>query len=209
LAEPAAASATSAPTSASAAPGSATGRTKVSLGTIFVKFVTIGAVSFGGGIVAYLQRMLVDDTKWLTPDEFLACLEISQTMPGLNAVNMSVLVGDKLRGPIGATVAFVGMVLPGYLVVWFLGFAAGLIHHSTPIGDAAIRGVAGGAVGLLAAITVKTGTKQFANLRDLAILLVTFAAMSFAKLPLWLILVTLGPISIFLYRPRGSQRAGS
>jgi chromate transporter len=93
---------------------------RVSLATIFVRFVTIGALSFGGGIVAYLQRMLIDQTKWLTADEFLAALEISQTMPGLNAVNMSVLVGDRLRGPIGAFVAALGMVAPGAIFVFLL-----------------------------------------------------------------------------------------
>ena len=86
---------------------------QVSLATIFQKFATIGAVSFGGGIVAYLQRLLVDDTKWLTDDEFLTKLEIAQTMPGLNAVNMSILVGDELRGPNGAYVSAPAIELPG------------------------------------------------------------------------------------------------
>jgi chromate transporter len=152
--------------------------------------------------------MLIDETKWLTDDEFLAALEISQTMPGLNAVNMSVLVGDRLRGPIGATIAAVGMVAPGALLVFFLGVAAGAAHHATPIANAALRGIAAGATGLLLAIALRTGHKQFLNPRDLILMAITFALMSLVKVRLLIILLTLGPIAIYMYRPRnGASKA--
>ncbi|MBV8491311.1 MAG: chromate transporter [Candidatus Eremiobacteraeota bacterium] len=175
---------------------------RVSLGTLFLKFAVIGAVSFGGGVVAYLQRMLVDDTKWLTPEQFIMELEISQTMPGLNAVNMAVLVGDRLRGPVGAFVAASGMILPGAIIVFFIGFAANEFHKGSAFGHAALEGVAAGATGLLAAIVLRTGKKQFLNPIDAVLLAVTFALMSLVKLPLWVILVVLAPIAIFIYRPR-------
>ena len=75
----------------------------VSLGMIFRTFLTAGAISFGGGVVAYLREYTVSDTKWLDDDAFLDALEISQTLPGLNAINMSVIIGDNLRGIPGAT----------------------------------------------------------------------------------------------------------
>jgi chromate transporter len=169
--------------------------------------VTIGAVSFGGGIIAYLRRMLIDETKWLTDDEFLAALEISQTMPGLNAVNMSVIVGDRLRGPIGATIAALAMIAPGAILVFFLGLAAEAAHHATPLANAALRGVAAGATGLLLAIALMTGKQQFLRPRDILLMALTFAAMSLVKVSLLIILLTLGPIAIYLYRPRGRADA--
>jgi chromate transporter len=178
---------------------------RVPLSTIFLKFATIGSVSFGGGIVAYLQRMLVDEMHWLTDDEFLAALSISQTMPGLNAVNMSVLVGDRLRGPAGAFVAAVAMVLPGALFVFGLSAAASAVHRASPVGAAALRGVSAGAVGLLAAITWRTGRQQFEKPLDLAIVAVTFIAMSIFRLPLYVILLVLAPLAIFIYRPRRTR----
>jgi chromate transporter len=180
---------------------------RVSLATIFVRFVTIGALSFGGGIVAYLQRMLIDETKWLTEDEFLAALEISQTMPGLNAVNMSVLVGDRLRGPIGAFIAALGMVAPGAIFVFLLGLAAAAAPHHTPIASAALNGIAAGATGLLLAIALRTGHKQFMRPVDIGFMALTFVAMSFLKLRLLLIILTLAPIAIYHYRPRGAGDA--
>ncbi len=149
--------------------------------------------------------MLIDDTKWLNSDEFLATLEISQTMPGLNAVNMSVLVGDRLRGPAGAFVAALGMVIPGAIFIGLLGYAETLIHRSTPVGHAAIAGVAAGAVGLLAAITIKTGKKQFLKPLDLAIMAVTYTTMTLLHWPLYVVLLTLAPVAIFLYRPRAAS----
>ena len=86
---------------------------RVSLGALFSTFFVLGATSFGGGVVAYLREALVTTRRWLDDDEFLADLELSQTLPGLNATNMSIIVGDRLRGLAGATVAFLGMTLPG------------------------------------------------------------------------------------------------
>ena len=54
------------------------------LSDIFVQFLLIGAISFGGGIMAYERILLVENRKWLSADEFMAYLAISQTMPGLN-----------------------------------------------------------------------------------------------------------------------------
>src|SRR5271168_4182936 len=88
---------------------------KVTVATVFLKFLVIGSVSFGGGIVAYLRAMLVDQTKWYTDEEFLTALELSQTLPGTNSVNMSVLVGDKFAGWPGAAAGFLGLCLPGAL----------------------------------------------------------------------------------------------
>ncbi|MFY8267935.1 MAG: chromate transporter, partial [Terrimicrobiaceae bacterium] len=49
---------------------------------IFLAFARIGITSFGGGLVAYLRDALVDEKKWMDHDEFLAALEIGQTLPG-------------------------------------------------------------------------------------------------------------------------------
>lgn len=93
----------------------------VSLWGIFLAFAKIGATSFGGGIVAYLRDALVEEHQWVDDDEFLAALEIGQTLPGLNATNIAVIVGRKLHGAPGATAAALGMLLPGTLAVMVLG----------------------------------------------------------------------------------------
>jgi len=178
---------------AAAAPG-------VPLGTIFRTFLTAGAISFGGGVVAYLRDFTVTETKWLDDDAFLDALEISQTLPGLNAVNMSVIIGDNLRGIPGAIVAVLGLVLPGVIVIMGLGAAWQEQSHNPQV-RAFLIGVAAAAVGLLSTVTLQLGHKQFAKPLDLGIILATFIAVSILHVPLYIVLLVIGTAAILLYRP--------
>lgn len=172
----------------------------VSLGMIFRTFLTAGAISFGGGVVAYLREYTVSDTKWLDDDAFLDALEISQTLPGLNAVNMSVIIGDNLRGIPGAIVAVAGLVLPGVIVIMGLGAAWQEESHNPQV-RAFLIGVAAAAVGLLSTVTLQLGHKQFVKPLDLAIIVATFLAVSILHIPLYLVLLVIGSAAVLLYRP--------
>jgi len=171
-----------------------------SLIEIFLEFLLIGAVSFGGGIVAYERVLLIEKRKWLTNDTFMATLAISQTMPGLNSVNIAVLAGDHLRGTLGAIAATVGLVLPGTIFVLAAGFlySQGADH---PVVNILLAGIAACATGLLAAITYKIGSEHVRHLKSLSIIVVTFVLMSIFKLSLIWVLVIMSPIALFLYRP--------
>ena len=85
---------------------------EVTLGEIFGAFLLIGATSFGGGVMAYLRRSLVDRHRWIDDPTFVQMLAMSQSLPGLNSTNMAVLVGDRLRGTAGAAVAIAGSASP-------------------------------------------------------------------------------------------------
>ncbi|HTQ24496.1 MAG TPA: chromate transporter [Candidatus Binataceae bacterium] len=172
----------------------------VPLGTIFRTFLTAGAISFGGGVVAYLRDFTVTETKWLDDDAFLDALEISQTLPGLNAINMSVIIGDNLRGIPGAIAAVLGLVLPGVIVIMGLGAAWQEESHNVQVRMFLI-GVAAAAVGLLSTVTLQLGHKQFAKPLDLAIILATFIAVSILRVPLYIVLLVIGTAAILLYRP--------
>ena len=173
---------------------------RVSLGRIFRVFALIGVTSFGGGIVAYLRRALVDKEKWLDEDGFMAALEISQTLPGLNSTNMSVIVGRKLRGAAGATVAVLGMILPGALVVTVLGFAYVALRHDPKVA-VVLTGVAAAAVGLLLQVTLKIGWKSLIRPKDLVFVVVVFVLVGILHVSLVVTLVTVAPLAIWLNRP--------
>ena len=172
----------------------------VSLGTIFWTFLTAGAISFGGGVVAYLREYTVSDTKWLDDEAFLDALEISQTLPGLNAINMSVIIGDNLRGIPGALVAVAGLVLPGVIIIMGLGAAWQEESHNLQV-KMFLTGVAAAAVGLLSTVTLQLGHKQFVKPLDLAIIVATFVAVSILRIPLYIVLLVIGTMAILLYRP--------
>lgn len=173
----------------------------VSLGEIFRTFLAIGATSFGGGVVAYLRSSLVTKKGWLDDDSFLEVLEISQTLPGLNATNMAVLVGDRLRGWRGALVGFVGMLLPGATLILILGVLYASNAHNSSV-NAILKGVGAASVGLLLAVTLQIGHKQLEKRLDVALVVLTLVLVSFVHIMLPIVLLTVGPLAVFLYRPR-------
>lgn len=173
----------------------------VSLFDLFFQFLLIGAVSFGGGIIAYERILLIEKRKWLTSDEFMGYLAISQTMPGLNSVNLAVLAGDHLRGVRGACVATMGLILPGSLFVLIIGVAY-TTNTNHPLANLILSGVAAAACGLLAAITYRIGDEHWKHLKSLLIIVPTFILMSLVKLSLPIVLLIMAPIAIYIYRPR-------
>jgi chromate transporter len=172
--------------------------------TIFKVFVSAGGLSFGGGAVAYLREYIVREQGWLDDEGFLGAMEISETVPGLIAVNMSVIVGDNLRGIAGAIVATLGMLLPGAISVMTLGILY-QSNHTNPNVKGFLLGIAAAAVGLLATVALQLGRRQFGKFPDAAIVAVTFLMVSIFKVSLPIVLVTLGPISVWLYRPHVSE----
>jgi chromate transporter len=174
---------------------------KPSLWEIFFEFFIIGALSFGGGIVAYQKILLTEKRKWLTDDEFMAALAISQTMPGLNAVNLAVLAGDRLRAGPGSLAAAIGLLIPGCAFVLVVGLIY-LKNADHPDANLILAGVAAAATGLLAAITYRLGQRQFIEPKRLLILVATFLLMSIVNLSLPVVLLIMAPVAIFVFRPK-------
>lgn len=175
-----------------------------SLLELFWQFFIIGALSFGGGIIAYERILLVDQKKWLNDDEFLGYLAISQTMPGLNSVNLAVLAGDHLRGLLGSVMATLGLIIPGSIFVLGVGIAY-LQNDDHPLASLLLIGVAAGACGLLGAITYRIAKDCSSSVKSIGIMLATFSLMSLFHLSLVIVLLILVPIAIYVYRPREEQ----
>jgi chromate transporter len=174
---------------------------RVPLRELFLRFLAIGAVSFGGGMIAYQKVLLIDRKQWLTRDEFMAALAISQALPGLNSVNLAILAGDRLRGLPGALAAMLGLVLPGacFLLAAAVLYAQGQDHE---IGRLLLGAVAAVATGVLAGVTAVLGGEHFRSVRSVALITATFVLTSVVKLALLQVLLIMVPLAIVIYRPR-------
>ncbi|HKD67653.1 MAG TPA: chromate transporter [Candidatus Binataceae bacterium] len=181
-------------------PAPATPRQAVSLVSLFKVFLTIGAISFGGGVVAYLREYIVRGEQWMDDEEFLDSLEIGQTLPGLIAVNLSVIIGDRIRGAAGAIAAAVGILLPGTVVVMTAGILY-LGNRQNPAVNHFLGGVAAAAVGLLTAVALQLGHKQLVHLRDFLLVMATFVAISLLHQSLIIVILVVGPVAVLLYHP--------
>lgn len=86
---------------------------------LFLSFLRIGAFTFGGGwaMISLIEREVVENRRWIPREEFLDLLAVAQSLPGILAVNISVAVGDRLRGMRGSVAAAAGTILPCFLII--------------------------------------------------------------------------------------------
>jgi chromate transporter len=175
-----------------------------SLWQIFRVFLVMGATSLGGGVVGYLRTGLVVRQRWLDDVTFVELLSISQTLPGLNATNMSILVGDRLRGGRGALLAMFGMCLPGATLMIAAAYAYG-VGGDDPWSKAFLRGIAAGAVGLILVVMVQLGAKVLKTLPDYVFVLATAAAVAGFGVQVPYALVVAGAVAIWWHRPRDKK----
>lgn len=175
-----------------------------SLGRLFWVFFVMGATSLGGGVVGYLRTGLVVRQRWLDDVTFVELLSISQTLPGLNATNMSILVGDRLRGGLGALVATLGMCLPGATLMTGAAFAYG-VGGDDPWSKAFLHGIAAGAVGLIVVVMVQLGAKVLKEFADYVLVLATAGAVALFQVPVPYALLAAGAVAIWWHRPRDKE----
>jgi chromate transporter len=180
-----------------------TPRREVTVGEIFRTFLVVGATSFGGGLVVYLQDMLVTKRRWVDDQTFVELVAISQTLPGLYTVNTSIMVGNRLRGLAGAIAAVVGLCVPGALVMFAVGLAYD-VHSRRPLVAAMLRGVAAAAVGLVTAVAVRLGRKSIERLGDLVFVGLTVLLVTVLHLRTPYALVCVGTLAILWHRPRAA-----
>ena len=187
--------------------GGTTQPAEVSIFQIFLEFMIIGATSFGG-VVPYLRTSLVIKRKWVDDKEFVEMLSISQSLPGLNATNMAVLVGEKLRGVMGSIAGILGICLPGGVLM----FAVGIFYHhhgDHALVTAALRGVAAAAVGLLLSTVVNLSQKSLSSKFDLAFIALTVIAVNKLHLGVPRTLVGVGILAILFHYPRKDKKASA
>lgn len=127
---------------------------KGELASLFLTFAKIGAFTFGGGwaMISIIQREVVDKHHWITKEEFLDLLAVAQSMPGILAVNISVSVGDKIRGTRGSIVAALGTIMPCFLIILAIAiFLTPEIITSNPVIASIFKGIRPAVVALIVA----------------------------------------------------------
>lgn len=169
---------------------------QVTLGALFTSFLKVSLCGFGGGLI-WARRVVVEQRHWMDEREFTETLTLCQLMPGPNIVGITVCVGAKLRGAVGAVAAVAGFIL----VPWTVGLAFGalVLDHAEL---AAVQKILGGLSAAAAGLLIGTGLRLLIphRTRWTALLVAAFAfvAMAFTRLPLPLVLLGLAPLSIAL-----------
>ena len=167
---------------------------------LFFTFNRLALQGFGG-VLAVAQRELVERLGWLTREQFIEMLAISQVLPGPNIVNLSVILGDRFFGLRGAFAALGGMLaVPMVIVLALTAMYAEFSRLAVVAG--ALRGMGAIAAGLIVATAIKLGATLGSNRLGLplaiAFALATFIAVGVLRWPLAWVTPTLGAVAVAL-----------
>ena len=167
---------------------------------LFWSFTWLALQGFGG-VLAVVQRELVEKKRWMTNEEFVEDWAVAQIMPGPNVVNLSIMIGDRYFGLRGAFAALAGMLtFPLILVLVLAVVYAQFASHPAVAG--ALRGMGAVAAGLIAGVAIQlfTSIKSHPLGRPLcvAVLALTIVAMVVLRWPLWWILPVIGGAACLL-----------
>lgn len=171
-----------------------------SLPDLFVAFTLLALQGFGG-VMAVVQRELVDRRRWLTQDEFIEDWAVAQIMPGPNVVNLSMMIGARYFGLAGAMTALAGLLAAPMVLILLLATLharyAGNVHVA-----GALRGMGAVSAGLIAAAGLKLSGTLARNPMPLAwcigICALGFVLVALAKVPLFYVLLGLGGLGCLL-----------
>ena len=159
---------------------------------------TLLALQGFGGVLAVVQRELVEKKRWLTREEFVEDWAVAQIMPGPNMVNLSLMIGSRYFGFKGAMAALAGMLVAPLCVVLALALIyAQFAGH--PGVQGALRGMAAVAAGLFVATGLKLFSALQKNVLGLPVCMVLgalcFVAVALLRWPLAYVLLGLGGLA--------------
>ena len=129
---------------------------------LFVTFFKIGLFTIGGGYAMLpLIQADVQAHGWMTAEELVNFIAVSESTPGPFAVNVSTYIGAELAGLPGAFCATLGVVLPSFLIILLVArfYAA---FRSSAIISGAMSGLRPAVIGMIGAAAVSVGQTVFA-----------------------------------------------
>ena len=165
----------------------------------FRTFFKIGCFTLGGGyaMIPLIEEEVVNRKKWLTKEDFLDLMAISQTLPGVFAVNFSIYIGHKLRGLRGSLTLALGTILPSFLIILLIAMFFTTFAENQVVA-AIFKGIRPAVVALIAAPCIRLARAAHVKLTN--VWLPVFTALAiwlFGVSPIYIIILV--AVGGFLY----------
>ena len=158
--------------------------------SIFLTMFNIGAFTFGGGLsmIPQMTRVFVTKKRWVEESEIVDMFAVSQSLPGVIAVNASMLIGYRLCGFAGAMAAALGAILPSFIIlIGVTVFYQEFLHNEIVRG--VLRGVSAAVVALLFSAAWGLRKKSLTGLFGLVIFAIAMVLILWLDVnPIWLLL---------------------
>lgn len=160
---------------------------------LLTTFLKIGSFTLGGGyaMLALVEQAVVRQKKWIDEDEFWKMITIVQSLPGVFAVNTALYVGYRIAGKAGATVSFLGAVLPSLVIIGAISTCFQEFRENETVMKI-FAGIRPCVVALILAPSVKMFIKSKLSLKFLPIPILVAAAVVFLKMsPVYIIMAAI------------------
>lgn len=159
---------------------------------LFFYMFQLSALTFGGGyvIVSYMRKLFVDKLHWISEEEMLDFVAISQSSPGPIAVNASIIVGFKIASYTGAFIAVVGTVLPPLIIITVISFAYDAFQNNEVI-KAVLKGMEAGIAAIIVDVVISLAIPYFKGKNFVSIIIMVIAFIIVALLKINVVYVIL------------------
>lgn len=170
-----------------------------SLGGLFLSFLKIGLIGFGGGlaVIAQIRALVVRERGWLTDREFIEGFALAQSLPGTSAGNTATYIGLKLRGWRGASVSLIGFILPSMLMM--IGLAILYRHlRQLPNTDRLFHGLNAAVVALVLVTAWRVGRNTLNKQWQWAVAVAACVAVALFEATVIEVVLAAGVVGIFI-----------
>jgi chromate transporter len=167
---------------------------------LFLTYFRVAAFTLGGGMVMLplLEDEFVRKRGWLSSGDFMGVVTLINTLPGVIAINSSLIIGRKVAGFPGAIAAFLGGILPSVLIILLLAPLVAVIRNA-PIAAAAFTAVRSAVAALILLLIIRQGRKMNLGIRELIFAVLALMAVRIAGVHPILVIPFAGIAGMLVY----------
>ena len=176
---------------------------------IFITFLRIGAFTFGGGyaLIPLINKEAVEKNKWVSDDDILDIIAISESTPGPISVNAATFIGYKVAGFWGAFFATLGLILPAFIIMFLLSFVLRKIKDNKIV-LYAFFGIRAGVLALIINALIKMYKQVNKNIISYIIMVVSLILTAFFDVNAILVIILCGIVGLIstMYIERSAKK---
>lgn len=167
---------------------------------LFLTFLKIGAFTFGGGyaMIPLIERELAENKKWISGDDVLDMIAISESTPGPIAINVATFVGYNLAGGFGAFAATLGIVMPSFVIITIISILLNIFSYLTPV-RYAFFGIRAGVLALVINAFISLFKKCPKDVKSYIIAIAAFLVITFTDINAIYIIIACALVGLFSF----------
>lgn len=177
---------------------------------LFITFFKIGAFTIGGGLamLPIIEREIVDKKGYIGKEEIVDAFAVSQSLPGVIAINSAIYVGYRVAGFIGALVTVFGVVLPSFIIILLIAVMFSTVSGN-PVVDKALTGAKAGIAGVIAKAVFNLGKRVIKDAFAAVLAAVAFVLAFVFDVNIAFIIILGAFAGLIFYRFRRLKKNGS